>query len=61
MNENREETVGGSSCEEDESVENVNETRNDETAKTFKDLVGYIKTRTCFTMYTRSGLANTVG
>lgn len=42
MNENREETVGGSSCEEDETVGNVNDTQNDETAKTFKDLVGCI-------------------
>lgn len=40
MNENREETVGGSSGEEDETVGNVNNTPNEETAKTFKDLVG---------------------
>lgn len=40
MKENREETVGGSSGEEDETVGNVNNTPNEETAKTFKDLVG---------------------
>lgn len=42
INDNREEIVGGLSCEEDESVGNVNDTQNDETVKTFKDLVSWI-------------------
>lgn len=42
MNENREETVGGSICEDDKSVENVNDTQSHELATTFKDLVGWI-------------------
>lgn len=42
MNENREETLGGSSCEKDKSAATVDDTQSCETAKTFKDLVGWM-------------------